>query len=30
MNADFFYLEPMLIPIVPNTEQKALQLDIQI
>ena len=28
MNADFFYLEPMLIPIVPNTEQKALQLDI--
>jgi len=23
MNADFFYLEPMLIPIVPNTEQKA-------
>ena len=28
VNKDFFYMEPMLIPIVPNTDQKALQLDI--
>ena len=28
VNKDFFYMEPMLIPIVPNTDQKALLLDI--
>lgn len=28
MNKDSFYIEPMLIPIVPNTDQKILQLDI--
>ena len=28
MNADFFYLEHMLIPIVPNTQQKLHQFDI--
>ena len=28
MNKDFYYIEPMLIPIVPNTDPKVLQLDI--
>ena len=28
MNKDSFYIEPMLIPIVPNTDQKILQLEI--
>jgi len=28
MNKDFYYIEPMLIPIVPNTDPKILQLDI--
>ena len=28
INKDFFYIEPMLIPIVPSTDQKFLQLEI--
>ena len=28
MNKNFYYIEPMLIPIVPNTDPKILQLDI--
>lgn len=28
MNKDSFYVEPMLIPIIPNTDPKILQLDI--
>jgi len=28
MNKDFYYIEPMLIPVSPNTDPKVLQLDI--